>query len=293
MSWATSIIIHESTDAIEFSDGFGTTELAVGIRAYQWGWEYYYPKDLTYTFQPTNTNLLLGRGSVKTDFSLNTSKTKARFRSESAHTSSSVASNTSSLPSSLFLDSPSLASLNILNNSPVSALSTNVAPVSRTIKSGVTDNFVLDFSNNPTLPTSGSDSLLYTQPLSIKFIANTRPNYSISSPTLLPRMALFSHYSSYDTGLHLTNSLISFFSNSLTGAGSRLNPSMVYLLSNSRLLASSNSDHAFAGAARTGEGCSLLADLPLSLSDRLPALPPIVYLSSAAPFMNADQDFKR
>jgi len=46
ISWATSIIIHESTDAIEFSDGFGTTELAVGIRAYQWGWEYYYPKDL-------------------------------------------------------------------------------------------------------------------------------------------------------------------------------------------------------------------------------------------------------
>lgn len=46
VSWATSIIVSESTDAIDYFDGFGTTELVVGIRAYQWGWEYYYPKDL-------------------------------------------------------------------------------------------------------------------------------------------------------------------------------------------------------------------------------------------------------
>jgi hypothetical protein len=35
ISWATSIIIHESADAIELQDGFGSTEMAVGIRAYQ------------------------------------------------------------------------------------------------------------------------------------------------------------------------------------------------------------------------------------------------------------------
>lgn len=46
VSWASSIIIHESTDAIEFYDGFGSTEMAVGIRAYQWGWEYYYPRNV-------------------------------------------------------------------------------------------------------------------------------------------------------------------------------------------------------------------------------------------------------
>lgn len=46
VTWAASIIINESTDAIDYYDGFGTTELVVGIRAYQWGWEYYYPKDL-------------------------------------------------------------------------------------------------------------------------------------------------------------------------------------------------------------------------------------------------------
>lgn len=54
VSWATSIIVNESTDAIDYYDGFGTTELVVGIRAYQWGWEYYYPKDLdlNYNLKP-------------------------------------------------------------------------------------------------------------------------------------------------------------------------------------------------------------------------------------------------
>lgn len=46
VSWATSIIVSESTDAIDYFDGFGTTELVIGVRAYQWGWEYYYPRDL-------------------------------------------------------------------------------------------------------------------------------------------------------------------------------------------------------------------------------------------------------
>lgn len=50
VTWATSIIVNESTDAIDYYDGFGTTELVVGVRAYQWGWEYYYPKDIDINF---------------------------------------------------------------------------------------------------------------------------------------------------------------------------------------------------------------------------------------------------
>lgn len=50
VSWATSIIVSESTDAIDYFDGYGTTELVIGIRAYQWGWEYYYPKDLDLSY---------------------------------------------------------------------------------------------------------------------------------------------------------------------------------------------------------------------------------------------------
>lgn len=55
VSWAISIIVNESADATDINDGFGTSELVVGVRAYQWGWEYYYPKaiDLNYNVKPS------------------------------------------------------------------------------------------------------------------------------------------------------------------------------------------------------------------------------------------------
>lgn len=54
VTWAISIIVSESTDATDYYDGFSTGELIVGVRAYQWGWEYYYPKnvDLSYNVKP-------------------------------------------------------------------------------------------------------------------------------------------------------------------------------------------------------------------------------------------------
>lgn len=54
VTWAISIIVSESTDATDYYDGFGTGELIVGVRAFQWGWEYYYPKslDLNYSIRP-------------------------------------------------------------------------------------------------------------------------------------------------------------------------------------------------------------------------------------------------
>jgi len=76
VSWATSIIVNESTDAIDYYDGFGTTELVVGIRAYQWGWEYYYPKDidLNYNIKP-NYSIFIGNSlkyNKTTDLNLRT-----------------------------------------------------------------------------------------------------------------------------------------------------------------------------------------------------------------------------
>ena len=55
VSWAVAIIISESVDATDYYDGFGTGEVVVGIRAYQWGWEYYYPKaiDTSYSVNPS------------------------------------------------------------------------------------------------------------------------------------------------------------------------------------------------------------------------------------------------
>ena len=60
VSWAISIIISESVDATDYYDGFGTGEILVGIRAYQWGWEYFYPRgiDLNYNVNPSYSTLV-------------------------------------------------------------------------------------------------------------------------------------------------------------------------------------------------------------------------------------------
>jgi heme/copper-type cytochrome/quinol oxidase subunit 2 len=60
VSWAASIIISETVDATDYYDGFGTGEIVIGIRAYQWGWEYFYPKgiDLNYSVKPSYSTLV-------------------------------------------------------------------------------------------------------------------------------------------------------------------------------------------------------------------------------------------
>ena len=60
VSWALSIIISETVDATDYYDGFGTGEVVIGIRAYQWGWEYFYPKniDLNYNVTPSYSSFV-------------------------------------------------------------------------------------------------------------------------------------------------------------------------------------------------------------------------------------------
>ena len=60
VSWALSIIISETVDATDYYDGFGTGEVVIGIRAYQWGWEYFYPKniDLNYNVNPSYSSFI-------------------------------------------------------------------------------------------------------------------------------------------------------------------------------------------------------------------------------------------
>ena len=60
VTWAISIIVYESADATDLNDGFGTGEMTVGVRAYQWGWEYYYPRaiDLNYNVAPSYSSFI-------------------------------------------------------------------------------------------------------------------------------------------------------------------------------------------------------------------------------------------
>lgn len=76
ISWATAIIIHESTDAIDHTDGFGTLDFVIGVRAYQWGWEYYYPNTLKINYEISNDRYIqLGKSyfdnSNNSEYSVN------------------------------------------------------------------------------------------------------------------------------------------------------------------------------------------------------------------------------
>ena len=73
VSWAISIIISETVDATDYYDGFGTGEIVIGIRAYQWGWEYFYPKgiDLNYNVNPSYSSMV-GNSLKYTNTSTNT-----------------------------------------------------------------------------------------------------------------------------------------------------------------------------------------------------------------------------
>ena len=44
LMWAIAILITESFDTADYNDGFGNHEVIIGIRGFQWGWKYYYPK---------------------------------------------------------------------------------------------------------------------------------------------------------------------------------------------------------------------------------------------------------
>jgi len=109
ISWATSIIIHESTDAIEFNDGFGSTEMAVGIRAYQWGWEYYYPKDLNLMLK--GSELAYVGNSLKTDLTLGKSEDYYSWKGNSKSSDFNSHSTTSGFGQLLSLRSPVTAQI--------------------------------------------------------------------------------------------------------------------------------------------------------------------------------------
>ena len=126
VSWAISILISESVDATDYYDGFGTGEIVVGIRAYQWGWEYFFPKniDLNYSVNPTyaavtGNSLKYSRASEKTEALGHTWKTarlanNPKLTSAPAHILLSPSENKSI---SNFINFNSIGSSTILDSS--------------------------------------------------------------------------------------------------------------------------------------------------------------------------------
>ena len=79
ITWAVSIIVTESTDASDFYDGFGAAEITIGIRAYQWGWEYYYPKNIDLNYNIKSSYSTFVGNSLK--YSTSSDKTRSHNNS--------------------------------------------------------------------------------------------------------------------------------------------------------------------------------------------------------------------
>jgi len=193
VSWATSIIIHESTDAIELADGFGTTELAIGIRAYQWGWEYYYPKDLNFSWFNTNKNFLIGN-SLK--YPLNFSNEKKSFKKNILNNTQNSETVT---PFFLFNKSISLASIttlynNILLNSNRLMNETSSCLIKNNKKTNVSVS-LYDINTSFSLETQRKLNLY----LKFYFISNLQNRFynDYSQYNYLPQLSQFSHSQSF------------------------------------------------------------------------------------------------
>jgi hypothetical protein len=129
VSWALSIIISESVDASDYYDGFGTGEIVIGIRAYQWGWEYFYPKgiDLNYTVSP-NYSTAVGNSLKYNTTSEQTLQSNTLWKHYQLNTNS----NGSSTPAHLLL-SPS-DNAKILNFTNFNDIGSNTLQASKAFK---------------------------------------------------------------------------------------------------------------------------------------------------------------
>lgn len=185
VSWAASIIIHESTDAIELADGFGSTEMAIGIRAYQWGWEYYYPKDLDLYAKKGSAPLRLGN-SLNYQRSTNSFANKHSFKSLM---SASDYLDISKTPASVLLgvtsDSNNAQNINFGAN----------RLISRKASSNITSPRILNINNilhNPTAYSNNSQGVIsnYVN-YAYEDTYQSKPVYQTSQMLTLSPLSLF------------------------------------------------------------------------------------------------------
>lgn len=127
VSWATAIIVTETVDAADYYDGFSTGEIVIGIRAYQWGWEYFYPKsiDLNYNVNPSYS-AVVGKSLKYFNSTSNSLKSNTLWK----YHQNNKNSNLSSTPAHVILtptDNSNLVNFLNLDNIGVSTLKDSTA----------------------------------------------------------------------------------------------------------------------------------------------------------------------
>ena len=62
MTWSITMLLHASMHSTNFDENTTGTQFCLTVIAYQWGWNYYYPKDIINNYN--NTPIRVGRGGV-------------------------------------------------------------------------------------------------------------------------------------------------------------------------------------------------------------------------------------
>ena len=194
VTWAASIIISESVDASDYYDGFGSGEIVIGIRAYQWGWEYFYPKgiDLNYNVKPSYSTMV-GNSLKYTNTGSKTLQTNTLWK----HYQNKTNSKLTSTPAHLLL-SPSDNSkvVNFMNFNDIG---------SSTVKDSTAFKKIQYFSktNPQSLFSNVSDFNLKYQKIANLYLNDTLPNNTPSYGTFRQH-----NYSSISSTTNSFNSLL-------------------------------------------------------------------------------------
>jgi heme/copper-type cytochrome/quinol oxidase subunit 2 len=224
ISWAISIIISETVDATDYYDGFGTGEIVIGIRAYQWGWEYFYPKniDLNYNLRQSYSSFI-GNSLKYNNTSSETLESNSLWKFYQNMSTNSL----SVVPASVVLSpNDSINNLNLLDFSNVGR---NISADSTAFKK------IQNFSKlNP--------QFIYTESGSYYSRFNKVNSLYVNESALdniNPAASIYRqhNYTSLKTSLNMFTTLVDttsfkkFFaytidSNSTPGASPRLNPSL-------------------------------------------------------------------
>merc|ERR1711976_137415 len=119
--------VTETVDAADYYDGFSTGEIVIGIRAYQWGWEYFYPKsiDLNYNVNPSYS-AVVGKSLKYFNSSSNSLKSNTLWK----YHQNNKNSNLSSTPAHVILtptDNSNLVNFMNLDNIGVSTIKDSTA----------------------------------------------------------------------------------------------------------------------------------------------------------------------
>lgn len=201
ITWAISIIVTESNDASDLIDGFGAAEVTVGIRAYQWGWEYYYPKslNLNYSYQ-TSYSAFIGKSLKYTSLSDKTRVNRNLWRFYQSKSSDSILT-----PAHLLLlpfDNKKLVNFLDFNNLGSNTLKESMA--FKKIKT-ISKTFNSNLVSNPSALNSKYKKLNDTYISDNSFLLST--NYGLTRQhTLLSNKASFSQ-----TTFHLDQSSFNKF----------------------------------------------------------------------------------